>query len=55
MVLMNILKDLNQGGHKVLIFSKTKIFLNIIENIVSTLKILMVCRSNKILSTNTWD
>lgn len=34
-VLMSLLKDLKCNGHKVLIFSKTKIFLNLIERLVS--------------------
>ena len=32
---MELLKDLNSNGHKVLIFSKTKILLNLVEYIVS--------------------
>ena len=37
-----MLKDLHSGGHKVLIFSKTKIFLNIIQQIVSIVNTLMM-------------
>lgn len=44
-VLMSMLKELHREGHKVLIFSKTKIFLNIIQQIVSTIGIIET-RSN---------
>ncbi len=34
---MELLKDLHSNGHKVLIFSKTKILLNLVEYIVREL------------------
>ena len=34
--LFKLLKDLKSHGHKVLIFSKTKIFLNLVQSLVSS-------------------